>query len=150
MITSIFNTKIGNFRLSEESRRVTELAFTSEPPTNICGIAETVQLQIKEYLEGNRTSFDFPYELKGTEFQISVWKALEQIPYGETRSYKDIARAIGNPAACRAVGGAIHRNPILIAIPCHRVIGADGSLTGFGAGLELKEKLLTLEGWVRK
>ncbi len=90
--------------------------------------------------------FDLPLEPAGTEFQKSVWVALQAIPYGETRSYGDMARQIGNPKACRAVGMANNRNPISIVIPCHRVIGADGSLVGYGGGLDLKQKLLTLEG----
>jgi methylated-DNA-[protein]-cysteine S-methyltransferase len=82
---------------------------------------------------------------EGTEFQQLVWKALQTIPYGETRSYRDIAEQIGRPKLCRAVGMANHRNPITIIIPCHRVIGADGSLTGYGGGLPLKQQLLNLE-----
>jgi O-6-methylguanine DNA methyltransferase len=101
--------------------------------------------QIAEYAAGRRRDFDLPVEISGTEFQMKVWNALTQIPYGETVSYQDIAQAAGNRAACRAAGGAIHRNPVAIIIPCHRVIGANGSLTGFGGGLAVKEKLLYLE-----
>lgn len=108
-------------------------------------LSDKVFKQIIEYFEGKRKVFDFPYELKGTDFQIKVWNALRAIPYGETRSYKDIAIAIGSPKSCRAVGGANNKNPILIAIPCHRVIGASGKLVGFAGGIEMKEALLTLE-----
>lgn len=101
--------------------------------------------QIREYLEGERRSFDFPYELEGTAFQKKVWNILCGIPYGETRTYKQIAEAVGNPEASRAVGGANNRNPIMIAVPCHRVIGADGSLTGYAGGLGMKKALLELE-----
>ena len=101
--------------------------------------------QLTEYLQGERKTFDLPLRMKGTDFQISVWKALCDIPYGETRSYKQIADAIGNPKAVRAVGMANNRNPLLIVVPCHRVIGANGKLVGYGAGIEKKEFLLRLE-----
>ena len=101
--------------------------------------------QLSEYLIGERKSFDLPFNPRGTEFQRQVWKALFDIPYGETRSYKQIAEAIGNPKAVRAVGMANNRNPLLIVIPCHRVIGANGKLVGYAAGIEMKEYLLKLE-----
>lgn len=101
--------------------------------------------QLYEYFNGQRRTFDFPYELHGTEFQQKVWHALCQIPYGETRTYKQIAAAVGNAQASRAVGMANHRNPIIIAVPCHRVIGTDGGLTGYGGGLDMKKALLELE-----
>lgn len=102
--------------------------------------------QMNEYFSGRRRSFDLPLDLRGTDFQRRCWQKLLKIPYGETRSYADIARAIGNPAAVRAVGLANGQNPIAIIVPCHRVIGSDGSLTGYGGGLETKRKLLELEG----
>ena len=105
--------------------------------------------QLQEYFAGKRTRFDLPLAPRGTAFQKAVWAALLRIPFGETASYGDIARAIGKPAASRAVGGANHRNPIAIVIPCHRVIGADGSLTGYGGGLDHKRLLLELESRVR-
>jgi methylated-DNA-[protein]-cysteine S-methyltransferase len=101
--------------------------------------------QLKEYFAGERTRFDLRLAPRGTAFQKAVWAALLRIPFGETSSYGDIARAIGKPAASRAIGGANHRNPIAIVIPCHRVIGADGSLTGYGGGLDHKRLLLELE-----
>lgn len=101
--------------------------------------------QINEYLRGERKIFDLPFRMQGTAFQKQVWEALLRIPYGETRSYKQIAEAIGNPKAVRAVGMANNRNPLLIVVPCHRVIGADGKLVGYGAGIEKKEFLLRLE-----
>ena len=101
--------------------------------------------QLSEYLKGERKGFDLPLLIKGTTFQQQVWKALLEIPYGETRSYKQIAVAIGNPKAVRAVGMANNRNPLLIVVPCHRVIGANGKLVGSGAGIEKKEFLLRLE-----
>ena len=101
--------------------------------------------QIKEYLDGKRKQFKLPLAPRGTEFQLAVWRALEKIPYGETRSYKEIAAAIGRPKAVRAVGMANNRNPISIIVPCHRVIGHDGKLVGYGGGLPLKQRLLELE-----
>ena len=98
-----------------------------------------------EYLEGKRREFDLPLAPAGTEFMLRVWKALQDIPYGETRSYKDIATMAGNSKACRAVGMANNRNPISIFIPCHRVIGANGVLVGYGGGLDKKTFLLDLE-----
>jgi methylated-DNA-[protein]-cysteine S-methyltransferase len=102
--------------------------------------------QLEEYFAGNRRVFDLPLHLDGTEFQLRVWRALTEIPYGETRSYGELAQYIGNPNASRAVGLANGRNPISILVPCHRVIGADGSLTGYGGGLPRKQWLLAHEG----
>jgi O-6-methylguanine DNA methyltransferase len=102
--------------------------------------------QLEEYFSGRRRRFDLPLDLRGTDFQKRCWQELLKIPYGETRSYAQIAQAIGNPAAVRAVGLANGQNPIAIIVPCHRVIGSDGSLTGYGGGLEVKRKLLELEG----
>jgi O-6-methylguanine DNA methyltransferase len=101
--------------------------------------------QIREYLRGERRAFDFPFALNGTPFQKRVWDALCKIPYGQTRSYKQIAREIGSPKACRAVGLANNKNPVTIAVPCHRVVGANGSLTGYAGGLAMKAALLALE-----
>jgi methylated-DNA-[protein]-cysteine S-methyltransferase len=101
--------------------------------------------QLTEYFAGERRTFDLPLKLTGTEFQMSVLQALQQIPYGETTSYADIAERVGRPKAVRAVGAANGRNPIPIIVPCHRVIGSHGDLTGFGGGLDTKEALLRLE-----
>jgi methylated-DNA-[protein]-cysteine S-methyltransferase len=101
--------------------------------------------QLTEYFDGKRREFDLPLRLNGTEFQLSVLEALQNIPYGETMSYSDIAQRIGRPKAVRAVGAANGRNPIPIIVPCHRVIGSHGDLTGFGGGLDTKEALLRLE-----
>ncbi len=104
-----------------------------------------VRKQVEEYCAGKRTEFDLELAPIGTEFQRAVWNALLEIPYGETRSYGEIARAIGQPKAARGVGSANHANPIGLIVPCHRVIGADGSLTGYGGGLPLKQALLAHE-----
>lgn len=101
--------------------------------------------QLTEYFDGERREFDLPLKLTGTEFQMSVLQALQHIPYGETTSYAEIAERIGRPKAVRAVGAANGRNPIPIIVPCHRVIGSHGDLTGFGGGLDTKEALLRLE-----
>jgi methylated-DNA-[protein]-cysteine S-methyltransferase len=101
--------------------------------------------QLREYFAGKRETFDLPLILDGTPFQLSVWRNLQAIPYGKTVSYLDLAKKIGNPKAVRAVGLANGSNPIPIIVPCHRVIGSDGSLTGFGGGLPTKQKLLALE-----
>jgi methylated-DNA-[protein]-cysteine S-methyltransferase len=104
-----------------------------------------VRRQLCEYFDGERDAFDLPLEMSGTPFQRRVWQALQQIPYGETTTYGELARRMGRPAASRAVGLANGRNPIAVIVPCHRVIGSDGSLTGYGGGLERKRLLLDLE-----
>ncbi|HUO16960.1 MAG TPA: methylated-DNA--[protein]-cysteine S-methyltransferase [Verrucomicrobiae bacterium] len=102
--------------------------------------------ELDEYFAGKRREFSFPLDLRGTDFQLACWRALLAIPYGETRSYGDIARAVKCPRGFRAVGMANNRNPIAIVVPCHRVIGSDGTLAGYGGGLDIKRKLLELEG----
>ena len=102
--------------------------------------------ELEEYFAGQRRQFTFALDLRGTDFQRACWQALLAIPYGETRSYADIARAVGRPQGFRAVGMANNRNPVAIAVPCHRVIASDGTLCGYGGGLDLKRKLLELEG----
>ncbi|HFQ91147.1 MAG TPA: methylated-DNA--[protein]-cysteine S-methyltransferase, partial [Desulfobulbus sp.] len=102
--------------------------------------------QIDEYLDGSRKSFQLPLSLHGTAFQLSVWRLLAQIPFGTTRSYGGLARQLGGVGKARAVGRAAHANPLPLVIPCHRLVGADGSLTGFAGGLALKKKLLRHEG----
>jgi O-6-methylguanine DNA methyltransferase len=102
--------------------------------------------ELQEYFAGARRQFTFPLDLRGTPFQLKCWRALLDIPYGQTRTYADIARAVGSPHGYRAVGLANNRNPIAIVVPCHRVIASDGTLCGYGGGLEVKRKLLELEG----
>lgn len=101
--------------------------------------------ELRGYLSGERREFAVPLDLRGTAFQEEVWRALREIPYGETRSYSDIARRVGKPAAARAAGAAIGANPVLIAVPCHRVVGKGGTLTGYRGGLDMKTALLGLE-----
>lgn len=102
--------------------------------------------ELDEYFAGTRREFTFPLDMRGTDFQVACWRALLAIPYGETRTYADIARAVGRPQGFRAVGMANNRNPIAIVVPCHRVIASDGTLCGYGGGLDIKRKLLELEG----
>ena len=109
-------------------------------------ILPAAEAQLGEYFAGQRRTFDLPLAPQGTPFQLQVWQALARIPYGSTLSYAQLAQALGNPDAVRAVGAANGRNPLPIVLPCHRVIGADGSLTGFGGGLPTKQFLLQLEG----
>jgi methylated-DNA-[protein]-cysteine S-methyltransferase len=120
------------------------LADRTEEPANPV-LVETAR-QLGEYFAGRREVFDLPLDFHGTDFQKRVWEQLLAIPFGETRSYGEIARALGQPTASRAVGAANGKNPISIVAPCHRVIGTNGSLTGFAGGLEAKQRLLALEG----
>ncbi|MDL2273161.1 methylated-DNA--[protein]-cysteine S-methyltransferase [Oscillospiraceae bacterium OttesenSCG-928-G22] len=113
--------------------------------SEVCELFNNTVAQLEEYFSGARRMFDLPILLHGTEFQRTVWEELKKIPYGETCTYRDIANRIGNPKGVRPVGGANHHNPVSIIVPCHRVIGADGSLTGYGGGLSLKRALLDLE-----
>jgi len=141
-------TEIGCIGLAERDGLLIELAFRATPVTD--RLPEPIVIrrafaQIEEYLAGRRKRFDLPLYVEGTPFMRRVWDELRKIPYGETRSYKDIAAAIGQPGAMRAVGMANNRNPLALIIPCHRVIGADGRLVGFGGGLDVKRRLLELE-----
>lgn len=106
--------------------------------------------QIVEYLEGRRSEFDVPYDLKGTEFQMDVWKEMAGIPWGKTITYSQLAEAVGRPRAARAIGGACNKNPLPLVIPCHRVVGRDGSMVGFGSGIDVKEKLLKMEKYLEE
>ena len=116
-----------------------------EPTASPDTISKKAAKQLDEYFKGKRKEFDLPINPQGTGFQRTVWEALKQIPYGETKTYKQIAQNINKPNACRAVGQANNKNPIWIIIPCHRVIGTGGKLTGYGGGLEMKQKLLEIE-----
>jgi len=138
-----------NIGIADNGDAITGLFFGRERPEGLkkaeTPLIQKAAAQIKEYFEGKRKQFKLPLVMHGTEFQMAVWQALQKIPYGETRSYKEIAAAIGKPKAVRAVGMANNRNPISIIVPCHRVIGHDGKLTGYGGGLPLKQFLLELE-----
>lgn len=143
-----YDSILGTICITASEEAVTGLYFTEKKDHEINqenALTKQAYEEVLEYLAGKRKSFTVPILLKGSKFQLEVWNALQAIPYGETRSYKEIAQTIQNPKACRAVGGANNKNKIMIIIPCHRVIGEDGSLVGFGGGLLAKEKLLNLE-----
>lgn len=141
-----FESPAGTLWIAEEKGAVTHITNTPLPTEyGESPVLRQAVSELTEYFAGTRKNFSVPIAPAGTAFQLKVWAALRDIPYGETRSYGEIAAAVGNPKASRAVGGANHRNPILILTPCHRVIGANGALTGFGAGLPMKEALLKLE-----
>lgn len=142
-----YPSSLGLLEIGYDCNAVISLRIVSRPlhghsPTALTDVAAA---QIAEYLAGSRQSFDFPLSPKGTPFQNTVWNRLLTIPYGQTRTYGQIAAAIGSPKAARAVGQAVNRNPIWIVIPCHRIIGVGGKLTGYAGGLELKQQLLDLE-----
>jgi len=143
---------IGQLLLVGDDRYLRQLAFetNSVRPSplwqQVDALPYPVTEQLAAYFAGARQDFDLPLNPDGTTFQLEVWAALEEIPYGETISYMELARRVGNPDAVRAVGLANGKNPLPIVIPCHRVIGSDGSMTGYGGGLPIKEFLLALEG----
>ena len=142
-----YQMPIGMICVEEEDGAVTGL-YMEEAATeddHETELLKQVHTQLIEYFNHRRHSFDLPVRLEGTDFQKQVWKALQDIPYGKTCSYGELAGMIKRPNAARAVGGANHNNPVLIIVPCHRVIGANGDLVGFGAGLGVKEFLLKLE-----
>lgn len=145
-----FPSPIGPIGIAENGKAITYLLLPGEAPPKDHDRTETGLLQeaagqVQEYFAGTLRGFNLPLAPSGTSFMLRVWDSLRNIPYGETRSYKDIAESIGNARACRAVGQANNRNPIAIIIPCHRVIGASGKLVGYGGGLEVKSYLLKLE-----
>ena len=146
------DSPVGRLRLVSDGAHLVRIEFENHqsPADNETSTSDPVLAaaasQLREYFEGQRQCFDLPLAPQGTPFQKSVWAALEDIPYGELRSYRDIADSIGNRAAVRAVGAANGRNPLPVVVPCHRVIGSDGSLTGFAGGLDAKTLLLKLEG----
>ncbi len=142
------NTKIGYLTITEENSAITCVLFGKQKRDGefvLTPLINNAFNQIEEYLEGKRKEFDIKINPKGTDFQKMVWKELLKIPYGETRSYKDIAAGVNNPEGSRAVGMANNKNPIPIIIPCHRVIGSNGNLTGYAGGVNIKEKLLRIE-----
>jgi len=145
------DTPIGTLRLLSNGAQLVNIEFAGQyDATDAVENSDTVlaacAAQLTAYFAGKRRHFDLPLAPRGTPFQLSVWSALAKIPYGELRSYRDIARSIGNSAAVRAVGAANGRNPLPIVVPCHRVIASNGALTGFAGGLEVKRFLLDLEG----
>ena len=147
-----YDTSLGKLLILEENGKIIGIETKKEKKivasdymAKETRVIQEAYRQIEEYLQGKRKVFDLPIQMKGTAFQEKVWKALCNIPYGETRSYGEIAKEIGNSKAARAVGMANHVNKILIVIPCHRVIGSNHKLVGYAGGIEIKEKLLRLE-----
>lgn len=145
-----YDFPVGMIGIAEDGGRICRVFFNNQKELPGYETAETpfiqkAATQLTEYFDGRRRTFDLPLALHGTDFQMSVWKALQAIPSGETRSYKDVAAMLGSPQASRAVGMANNRNPIVIMVPCHRVIGQDGSMSGYVGGLPAKKYLLELE-----
>lgn len=145
-MNSIIKTPIGNIEITEDNGKIISIKKTEK---NIISTDNKILLQaekeLEEYFDGKRKKFTLPLDLRGTDFQLRVWNVLRKIPYGETRSYKEVALAAGNEKASRAVGMANNKNPILIVVPCHRVIGSNGAMTGFACGVDVKKKLLEFE-----
>jgi O-6-methylguanine DNA methyltransferase len=167
LVYAVFASSVGPLFLAASGRGLVALEFDQRlpgqqsirpNPRDLRTESKTVRFQqsekalqpyvseLEQYFAGSRRRFDFPLDLRGTEFQLACWQALLEIPYGETRTYADIARAVARPQGFRAVGMANNRNPVAIVVPCHRVIASDGTLCGYGGGLEIKRTLLQLEG----
>ena len=154
MIYEQFDTPVGMLTIAAENDALCHIEFPrNRHPVVRAGwtsgtsaVLDDARRQLLEYFAGTRRQFDLPLHPRGTVFQMRVWQTLAEIPFGQTWSYKQLAQACGNANAMRAVGAANGRNPLPIVLPCHRVIGADGSLTGFGGGIETKAALLRLEG----
>lgn len=142
-----YNSPIGIIRLVEENNKLVEAAFVNQKEDEVeaSEVLDLAKLQLKEYFNGERQQFDLPIYHKGTEFQEKVWNELCKIPYGECRTYKEIAEAIGNPKAVRAVGNANNKNRLGIIIPCHRVIASDHTLAGYAGGIVRKQALIEHE-----
>ena len=143
----LYPCPFGFFRIVEEGGAVVAIDVVKErqEEERPSEVTDWAARELHEYLEGERRAFTFPYRLVGTPFRLQVWKELEKVPYGETTTYKRLAEALGRPGAYHAVGGAVGANPLSICVPCHRVIGTNGSLTGYAWGLPMKEALLELE-----
>lgn len=143
----LYPCPFGFFRIVEEEDAVVAIDVVKErqEEERPSEVTDWAARELHEYLEGERRAFTFPYRLVGTPFRLQVWKELEKVPYGETTTYKRLAEAIGRPGAYHAVGGAVGANPLGIVVPCHSVIGTNGSLTGYAWGLPMKEALLELE-----
>jgi len=146
---AIMDSPVGKLLLMEEDGALIKLSFRAEyraeAEVKKTDVLKQAERELREYFNGARKRFTVPLKFSGTPFQIAVWEALLRIPYGEVRSYRQIAEMTGSKKAYRAVGQAVHNNPVVIMIPCHRVIASDGSIGGFAEGIELKMKLLSYE-----
>ena len=143
-----YETPVGKLCIGEEDGVIVRTTWSKIPTEYVLEETELIlqcKMQLDEYFRGERKTFDLPLAPKGTDFQKKVWNALQKIPYGETRTYGEIAAAVGNPKGARAVGMAKNKNPIGIILPCHRVVGANGKLVGYAGGMDKKEWLLQLE-----
>ena len=152
MFYAVMESPLGPLTVAASDKGVAAVHFGNVVPGDAevsDALSQAAIGQLAEYFDGKRTSFDLPLDVEGTAFQKAVWNELQRIPYGETRSYGDIAKALGKPGASRAVGSANHNNPVAIVIPCHRVVGQDGSLTGYAGGVHLKQQLLAIESHSR-
>lgn len=148
-------TPVGQLTLVASAKKLVAVLWENDKPRRVSvdnpledkthPVLLKAEKQLQEYFQGKRTSFDIPLEFHGTEFQKKVWAQLQKIPFGERRSYLDLAKKMGRPLACRAVGAANGKNPLSIIVPCHRVIGSNGKLTGFAGGLKNKDFLLSFE-----
>ena len=148
MKSLIFNSPVGHLLIRADEEAIIEVSFINNELDDVndgCDLVRKCAAELEMYFEGKLVEFTVPIKLIGTDFRKKCWTALRTIPYGETISYKELAMKVGNPKACRAVGGANHHNPIVVIVPCHRVIGSGGGLTGFGGGLDKKRYLLELE-----
>lgn len=146
----VIKSPLGDLYLYADKSHITRIAFREDNSIDAEGdknhpILQQAEQQLSEYFSGQRQSFDLPLRFSGTDFQQQVWQHLQTIPYGDTQSYQQVAGAIDNPKAVRAVGNANNKNPIVIVVPCHRVIGANGNMVGYGGGLPIKEWLLKHE-----
>src|SRR2546423_6468120 len=141
-----FSSTVGPLTLEGDERVLTRVGFgDATVPQGDAAAVSAAAIQLEQYFAGERTEFDLDVELDGTPFERRVWDEVRAIPYGQTATYAEIARRIGRPSACRAVGRANGRNPVALIVPCHRMIGSDGSLTGYAGGIEMKRALLELE-----
>ena len=150
--TTCYRSEIGPFEIVGTDKGIMTIRFNTDPlviDNNLPASMTECLRQLEEYFKGRRQKFDVPLLLEGTDFQKAVWRQLKKIPYGQTASYGDVARAIGRPRAFRAVGNANNKNPVPLIIPCHRVIGSDGKLVGFGGGIWCKQWLLDHESSLR-
>jgi len=148
----VIPSPLGNILINTQEEMISELRFTEESVSTevLEAVVLKAQEQLEEYFSGKRKVFSLPLAMSGTAFQQRVWSAVNTIPFGQTTSYLKLSQTLGNPAAIRAVGAAIGANPVLVIIPCHRIIGTNGQLTGYAGGLDRKEKLLELEGRPRQ
>ncbi len=153
MEIGFYKSNIGIISIKIDNQEVMGISFVdqiSESTQSMSPLMETVVQQIGEYLQGSRREFSFPIRLKGTDFQVKIWKLLLRIPYGSSSAYVKVAQAYGDTKMVRPVAAAIAKNPLLIVVPCHRVIGSDGSLVGYSAGIQTKRQLLELEGFPKQ